>query len=136
MNPAGDPGGGPRAPIEAPLLGLFLAAWLLAWASLLGLVDLTGIVPLGFHGLFATAAAAGWVAGNVYLHRCRDRPRPIRRRLLVIYFLGPPGFVYLLRAMGPAPLQAAPLAPILGFGVFSIFFLVPVTLRGVGRGKG
>ena len=45
--------------------------------------------------------------------------------------MGPPGVVYLLRALAsPEAQAAAPMAAIYGCGVFFVFFLVPVTLKG------
>ena len=83
-----------------------------------------------FYGL---AAFLGWLSGNVYVHRSRGAPETIRRRLWLIYFLGPPGVLYLLRSLAPIVYQAAvPLAPIYGCGVFAVLFLVPLTFRGKG----
>ena len=42
----------------------------------------------------------------------------------------PTPFLFLIRALAPLSIQqAAPLVPIYSFGVYSLFFLVPVTLR-------
>ena len=57
-------------------------------------------------------------------------PTPIRRRFLLIYYLGPPAILGLLRSMAPwADQHAAPFVPLYAFGVFSILFLVPVTMK-------
>ena len=53
-----------------------------------------------------------------------------RSRFLLIYLLGPPSVTSLLWALTPAEVQdAAPLVPILAMAVYSIFFLVPITLK-------
>ncbi len=50
---------------------------------------------------------------------------------MLVYLLGTPGLLYLVRALAPLPSQAfAPLAPLYASGVLAIFFLVPVTLKG------
>ena len=65
--------------------------------------------------------------GNVCLYR--RRRLGASRRLVAIYLLGPPGLLYLFWSMGPLEQQAlAPFVPIYGLGVFSVFFLVPITL--------
>ena len=116
--------------LEVVLLGIFLAAWCLALLSVAAGLPLAGLAPLSLYQLYGIAAAAGWLGGNLYVQRARKLPRPIRRRLLLIYLLGPPSVVYLLRTMAPADQQeAAPLAGIWAFGVLTIFFMVPVTLR-------
>ena len=115
--------------VEPALIGLFLASWLGALLAQLGVLDLAGSLPLAFYPFFSFAAALGWVGGNVYVHRRRGVAPPLGRRLLAIYLVGPPGILYLVRAMAPAAEQAvAPLVPLLGFGVYSVFFAVPVTL--------
>jgi hypothetical protein len=115
--------------LEAILLALFLACWLVVVLSLVGLVTLRGNFPLGLYPLYSLASALGWGAGNLYVHRGRRFPDPIRRRVLLVYYLGPQGLIYLLRAMAStADQQAAPLVPLYAFGVFSIFFLVPVKI--------
>lgn len=100
-------------------------------ASLLGLLPTAGLFDLTLYQLYGVAAALGWVAGNVYVKRSRRFPKPVRSRILLIYLLGPPGVIYLLRSLAPYEVQAvAPMAAIYGCGVFFIFFLVPVTLKG------
>lgn len=120
--------------LELVLLALFFACWLVGFLQFFGLVPTTGSLDLGLRGLFTFAAALGWVAGNVYVQRSRGLPGEIRRRLLLIYLLGPPGLLFLLRSMASAETQmAAPLAPLYASGVFSILFLVPVSLKGAFR---
>jgi hypothetical protein len=117
------------ARVEPALIGLFLAGWVGALLGQLGVLELAGTLRLAFYPYFSLAAALGWIAGNVYVHRRRRLPRELRRRLLLVYLVGPPGILYLLRAMAPlVEQQIAPLVPLLGFGVFSVFFAVPVTL--------
>lgn len=125
--------------LEPILLGLCLASWLLALLHLVGLLRLAGGLDLSLYGLYSTAAAAGWVAGNVYVRRRRRLPQELRGRLLTVYLVGPPGVIYLLRAMAPAEQQmAAPLVPIYSFFVYTVLFLVPLTLtpKTAGRGDG
>jgi hypothetical protein len=51
----------------------------------------------------------------------------MRRRALVVYYFGPPGILHVVRAMAPAMLQRLqPLVPLLGWGVYSVFFAVPL----------
>lgn len=96
----------------------------------MGWVELAGSLPLSLYGLYATAAALGWVFGNVYVHRSRGVSEAVRRKLRGIYLLGPPSIVYLLRTLAPAEQQAlAPLVPVYGLGVYAILFAVPVVLR-------
>ncbi|MCP4654432.1 MAG: hypothetical protein GY856_03325 [bacterium] len=117
--------------IETFLLSLFSAVWLLAVLALFGLLPISGVLNLDLYRLYSVAAILGWVGGNVYLIRLRGlHAGRWSKRFLVVYLLGPPGFVYLLRAMAPLDTQQmAPLVPIFCFGVYALFFLVPVTLR-------
>ena len=116
---------------ELGLLGVFLAVWTVALAALLGLLPTAGLLDLTLYQLYGAAAALGWVAGNVYVNRSRRFPKPVRSRILLIYMLGPPGIIYLLRSLASPEVQAAaPMAAIYGSGVFFVFFLVPVTLKG------
>jgi hypothetical protein len=126
---------GPQPPrpirgFEALLLGLFLACWLVLALGWLRLVHLAGNAPIPFYPLFSFASALGWSAGTLYILRGRELADPGRRRLLWVYYFGPQGIVYLLRAMAPALDQrAAPLVPLWAFGVYTVFFLVPVLVR-------
>jgi hypothetical protein len=120
--------------LELVLLALFFAAWLVGLLQWSGLVPRSGSLDLGLRGLFSLAAAVGWLSGNVYVQRSRGLPPGLRRRLMLIYLLGPPGLLFLLRSMAPAETQmAAPLAPLYATLVMSIFFLVPVSLKGAFR---
>jgi hypothetical protein len=116
--------------LEVGLLGLFVLAWCLALLSVATGLPLAGLLPLSLYQLYGIAAAAGWLGGNLYVQRARRLPRAIRRRILLIYLLGPPSVIYVLRTMAPAAEQrAVPLAGLWAFGVLVIFFLVPVSLR-------
>ena len=120
--------------LEVILLGLFVVAWCLALLSVATGLPLAGLAPLSLYQLYGVAAAAGWLGGNLYVQRAGKLPPVIRRRVLLIYLLGPPSVVYLLRTMAPAEEQAAaPLAGLWAFGVLTIFFMVPVSLRRAGR---
>jgi hypothetical protein len=125
-------GGRPEAaaglsPGERSLLGFFGAAWAVSVLHLAGVLPLAAALPLSLYGYYAFAAAAGWVAGNVFV--LRRRRTGGRGLLLDLYLFGPPSLVYLLRALAPPEhQQAAPLAPLWAFGVYGVFFLVPVVL--------
>jgi len=113
--------------VEPILVAFFLATWIVALLAVLGLVDLRGNLDLAFYPLYSLAAAASWTAGIVYVSRSRGLPAVIRRRVWIVYFLGPPGLLYLVRAMASLEMQlAAPFVPFYSHCVFSIFFLVQV----------
>ena len=117
--------------MELILLGIFFVCWLAALAAFGGLLPLAGLLDLGLYQYYGLAAFLGWLSGNVYLQRSRWVPKPLRLRLMLIYLLGTPGLLYLVRALAPLTTQAlAPMAPVYATGVFAILFLVPVTLRG------
>lgn len=114
---------------EPVLVAFFLATWTVDLLAVLGLVDLRGSFDLPLYPLYSTAAAAGWLAGIVYVARARGVVGALRRRIWLVYFLGPPGLLYLLRWMASVEAQrAAPLVPFYSFAVFSVFFLVQVYL--------
>lgn len=116
--------------LEIALLGFFFACWGLAALGQFGIFGLAGALPLSLYPLYTIAVALGWISGNVYVLRSRTVPTRLRRRVLAVYLLGPPGILYLLRAMAPrAEQQAAPLVPVFAFGVFAVLFLVPIVLR-------
>ena len=120
----------PIRSLEVVLLGLFLACWavlLLAW---LHWTHLAGNAPVPLYRFFSFASALGWSTGTLYVQRGRKLADPDRRLLLWVYYLGPQGIVYLLRALAPlADQRAAPLVPLWAFGVYTVFFLVPVWMR-------
>jgi hypothetical protein len=115
--------------LELVLLAFFAACWAVVALHLAGLAPLTGSFPLDLYPLYGVAGLAGSLAGNVYVARARRLPREQHRRTLLVYFAGPPGLLFLLRAMAPAAVQAAaPLVPVWAFGVFAVFFVVPLSV--------
>ena len=111
-------------------LGLFLACWALSVLSFTRVVWLAGSLPLSLYSYYSVAVALGWAFGILYVRRTWGLPAPIRRRFLLIYSLGPPAILGLLRTMAPVEDQrAAPVVPLYACGVFSILFLVPVTMK-------
>jgi predicted ABC-type sugar transport system permease subunit len=113
---------------EPILVALSTAAWLVALLGTGGFVPLAGGLALSLYSLYGVAAVAGWLAGNVYVRRRQGLPRALVRRLLVVYLVGPPGIVFLLRAMAPVADQlAAPFVSFYAFGVYGVFFFVPVS---------
>jgi len=115
------------------LLGIFVVCWAVALFVQLTGLPFAGSLPMGLYQFYGVAAFIGWLAGNVYVHRTKGLPRVLRRRIMLIYLLGPPGILYILGSMAPITSQAAvPLAPVYATGVFAILFLVPVTLRSTG----
>jgi hypothetical protein len=130
---------------ERSLLGFFGAAWIVALLHLAGVVPLAGGLPLSLYGYYAFAAIAGWLAGNVYVLRRRRLAATVpvtacgrdRRLLAILYLFGPPALVYLLWALVPAAQQRlAPLAPLWAFGVYGVFFLVPIAFPPPARRPG
>jgi hypothetical protein len=116
---------------ELSLLGVFLAVWTVALLAFVGLLPAAGLLDLNLYQFYAIAAAGGWLSGNVYVARARRLPKPVRRRIMLIYLLGPPGLIYLIRSLASYEVQAAaPMAAVYACGVFFIFFLVPVSLKG------
>lgn len=115
---------------DTVFLGLFLACWALSVLTFTGVVKFAGSLPLSLYGYYSVAVALGWGFGIIYVRRTWGLPAPIRRRFLLIYYLGPPAILGLLRSMAPLEAQrAAPFVPLYALGVFSILFLVPVTMK-------
>ena len=115
---------------EPILTAFFLASWIVALLSLFRVVALAGSFSLQLYPLFSLAAACGWVFGNLYVRRARDVTPWLRRALLLIYGLGPMGFLLLVRLMALLAEQAAaPLVPFYSWGVFAALFLVPVVMN-------
>lgn len=115
---------------DAVLLGLFLACWVLSVLSFTRVVRLAGSLPLTLYGYYSVAVVLGWAFGILYVRRTWGLPAAVRRRFLLIYYLGPPVILGLLRSMAPlADQRAAPFVPLYAFGVFSVLFLVPVTMK-------
>ena len=125
-----EPNSGEVGRLEVALVGVFLACWVLRVLSFLKVFTLAGSLPLSLYGYYSVAVALGWGFGILYVIRTRDLPARLRRLLLLIYYLGPPALLSLLRGMAPYPdQQAAPFVPLWAFGVFSVLFLVPVTMK-------
>ena len=53
--------------VEPILVAFFLATWIVVLLAVLGVVDLRGRLDLALYPLYSTAAAAGWLAGIVYV---------------------------------------------------------------------
>lgn len=115
---------------EPILAAFFLATWIVGLLSLFRLIASSGALRISLYPLFSIAAAVGWVSGNAYRVRSRRSPSIYRRGVFVLYFVGPLGFLLLLRSMAPRFEQAAaPLVPLYSWIVFSVLFLVPIVLR-------
>ena len=115
---------------EPVLTAFFLASWIVGLLSLFRLVELAGAFTLQLYPLFSLAAVCGWVFGNVYVRRASGVAPWLRRGLLLIYFLGPMGFLLFVRLMAPlADQAAAPFVPFYSWGVFGALFLVPVLMN-------
>ena len=115
--------------LEPILVAFFLATWIVNLLAGVGLVDLASGFNLALYPLYSLAGAMGWAAGMVYVSRSRGLDAQLRWRIWLIYFMGPPGLLFLLRAMASLEVQrAAPLVAIYAFGVYSVFFLVQVRL--------
>jgi hypothetical protein len=122
--------------LEAVLLGLFLACWLVLALAGVHLTHLAGHAPIPLYPFFSFASALGWSTGTLYILRGRRLADRDRRVLRWVYYLAPKGILYLLRALAPAAdLKAAPLVPLWAFGVYSVFFLVPVWAQRVMGGR-
>ncbi len=116
--------------LELIFVAFCVAAWVVSLLAVVGIVDLSGTLVLTRYQLFSLSAAAGWLFGNIWVQRCRKLAPEIGRRFFVLYFLGPPGLLYLLRVMAPAAEQELlPIVPLLSMFVFAALFLVPVALR-------
>ncbi len=109
----------------------FTLVWLGAWLTLTGLVPLIGRLPLSLYHLYGAAAALGWLMGNIFVPRMRRVAATLERwPFLLLYVLGPPSVICLLRSLAPWERQrAAPLVPVFATVVYVIFFLVPVSFR-------
>lgn len=116
-------------PFERALLVVCTVCWAVALIHFGGLVSLAGPLPMSLYGFYSTAGALGWVSGNVYIRRRGRLPRSMRTRMRLLYWLGPAGILYLLRAWAPAAEQlAAPLVPHYALVPYTALFLVPVAL--------
>ncbi len=117
----------PVSRLEPILVAFFLATWFVNLLDVLGLVELSSNFNLALYPLYSLAAGMGWGAGLVYVTRAHRLPAELRRRVWMVYFMGPPGILFLVRAMAALDVQrAAPLVPVYAWGVFAVFFLVQV----------
>lgn len=105
-----------------------LSAWCVALAALLTGRGLAGMSRMSLYPLYFSGAVMGWGLGNLYVARTRSALRAVKRILLPLYLLTPPGVLFLLWATADDLYQKMiPLAPVYASGVFAIFFLVPVS---------
>lgn len=116
---------------EIWLLSFFSVAWVVVFLAFAGLLPLAGVIELDLYRLYSVAAVLGWTAGNVYMLRRATLPGGLfGKRLLGVYGVGPLSILFLLRALAPPAVHAAaPFVPIYSACVFSLFFLIPVTLK-------
>ena len=113
--------------LEPILVALFLATWFVNLLDVVGAVELASGFNLALYPLYSLAAAMGWGAGLVYVTRAHRLPAELRRRVWMVYFMGPPGILFLVRAMAALEVQrAAPLVPVYAWGVYAVFVLVQV----------
>ncbi len=115
--------------LEILLVAFWLACWAVSLLAVSGLADLSGRIDLPYYPYYAIAAFFGWLFGNVWVERSRRVPAGVRRPFWVLYFFGPPGFLYLLWTMQPVARQRDAIGALLSFAVFAALFLVPVLLR-------
>ena len=119
--------------MELILLLVFLLAWGAALLGITGILPLAGSFDLGLYEYYALAALLGWLAGNVFIYRSRAASGSARVGLGLVYLMGPPGLLYLVRALASLSVQvAAPMAAVYAWGVFLLLFLVPVSFRNRG----
>jgi len=98
--------------------------------------SLAGLSHSGLYFLYGLALVLGWGLGNLYVARTRDDLKAVKRLMLPVYLLTPPGVLFLTWATASATLQAGvPLAPVYASGIFVILFLVPVTFARGGRSR-
>jgi hypothetical protein len=116
--------------LECFLLGFFVACWLAFFVSAAFDYPFAGVVPLGLYELYGAAVLAGWIIGNVFVHRSRGWSRSVRTRLLMVFLLSPGGLFYLLWSLSSDGDRAAvPFAPLYAFAMSFLFLLVPVSFR-------
>ena len=110
---------------------VFTLGWLVAWLTLTNLVPLIGRLSLTLYQLYGVAATLGWLTGNLFVSRMRYVDPELKRwPFVLLYLLGPPSVIGLVRALAPWEAQrAAPLVPVFATLVYVIFFLVPVSFR-------
>lgn len=115
---------------EIILLALFLACWLLEMVIFFGGLRVDGSFPLDLYPYYGVTMTLGWLFGLLCVNRTRDMERTPTRRFVLFYFVGPIGFLFLLRDMATFEAQrAAPFVPLWGLCVFAIFFATAIILR-------
>lgn len=115
---------------EIILLALFLACWLLEIAVFPGWIHFYGSLPLDLYPYYGVAMSLGWLFGLLCVNRTRDMDRTLTRRFVLFYFVGPIGFLFLVRDMATFEAQrAAPFVPLWGLCVYAIFFITAIILR-------
>ena len=115
---------------EVILLALFLACWLLEIAVFPGWLRFDGSLPIGLYPFYGVAMSLGWLFGLLCVNRTRDMDPGPTRRFVFFYFVGPIGFLFLVRDMATMEAQrAAPFVPLWGLGVYTIFFITAIILR-------
>lgn len=116
--------------LEPVLFGIFTLGWLLAIFILAIGRSLDTPLPISLYHLYGLAVFGGWLSGNVYVQRTAAKPRKERLRSLLVYLLGPPGLLFLTHGLTSVQSQArVPLAPVYAFGIYVVFFMVPVSFR-------
>ena len=96
--------------------------------SLLGGRWLAGLSPVALYPLYTAASVLGWGLGNLFVARTRGEAGAVRRVLLPLYLLAPPGLLFALWATAREELQLGiPMAPVYASGIYAILFLVPLT---------
>ncbi len=116
--------------LEPILFGIFTLFWLLAILVLAVGRSLDSPLPISLYHLYGLAVVGGWLSGNVYVQRTSRIPRGSRLRSLLVYLLGPPGLLFLTHGLTSVESQArVPMAPVYAFGIYLIFFMVPVSFR-------
>ena len=114
---------------EIFLLALGLTAWCVSLVSVLTGRRLAGLSPIALYPLYAAASIGGWGLGNLFIARTRGGGRGLRKLLLPLYLLAPPGVLFALWATAGKELQVGiPLAPVYASGIYAVLFLVPLTL--------
>lgn len=116
--------------LEPVLFGFFTLCWLLALVILAVGRSLDSALPVSLYHLYGLGVFGGWLSGNVYVQRTAKVERGGRFKTLLGYLLGPPGLLFLTHGLSSYESQArVPLAPVYAFGVYVIFFMVPVSFR-------
>lgn len=121
---------------EIFLAGASTCGWVTAILAMTGILPLAGGLALDLYRYYSLAAVLGWLIGNIYVFRWRRQlpDRPFYRRALLLYVLGPPSFLYVVRALAPLSDQrAAPLVPLFAIAIYGIFLMIPLTLRATPR---